>query len=53
MFCAAAGRDPSGPYIVTDVCIHNPDITNNSEVVSEEAHYSMLFLSQQYGLGTC
>ena len=48
---ASAGRDPYGPHIVTDVCIHNPDNTNNCELVSAEAHYSTSFLSQQYGLG--
>jgi len=36
------GRDPFGPYVVTDVCIHQPDNINNYELVTEVAHYSMV-----------
>ena len=47
----SAGRDPCGAYAVTDVCTHNTDNTNNCELVSEETHYFVVFLSEQYGLG--
>jgi len=35
-------RDLLGSYIVTDVCIHNPDNKKNCKLVPEEA--------QQYGV---
>ena len=47
---ASAWRDPFGPYIVTDVCVHNPENINNCEGVTEEAHYCLVLLLQQYGL---
>jgi hypothetical protein len=43
------GRDPFGPYTVTDVCIHNPENINNCELVTGGAHYCMMLL-QQYEL---
>jgi hypothetical protein len=45
-----SGRDPAGSHIAADVCIHNPENINNYEPVPEEAHYTLLFLLQQYGL---
>jgi len=39
---ASDWRDPSGPYIVTDVCLHNPENVNNRKGVTEEANYSMV-----------
>jgi hypothetical protein len=48
---ASAGQDPCGSYIVTGVCIHNTENTNNRELLPEEAHYCMVFLSQQHGFG--
>lgn len=35
---ASAGGDPYGPYIVTEVCIHNTENTNKYELLPEEAH---------------
>jgi len=48
----SARLDPFGSYVVTQVCIHNPETNkNNCKLVPEEAHNctSMLLL-QQYGL---
>lgn len=39
---ASEGRDPFGPYIVTDVSINNPDNISNYEPVAEVAHYCMV-----------
>jgi len=50
MSYASAERDASEPYVVTDVCIHNTENINNYERVTEEAHYCMVFLLQQYEL---
>ena len=47
---ASAGRDPAGPYIVTDVCRDNPHNINNYEPLLYEAHYCMVLLLQQCGL---
>ena len=47
---SSAGRDHIGTYIVKDVCIHNPENINNWESVTEESHYCMLLLLQQFGL---
>lgn len=48
---ASARRYPFAWYIVTDVCIHNTEYINNYELVTGEAHYSMVLLSLHYGLG--
>jgi hypothetical protein len=47
---ASALRDPSGPYFVTDVCIHTTENINNRECVTKEARYCMVLLLQQHGL---
>ena len=46
----SAGQDHIGSYIVKDVCIHNQENINNWESVTEQSHYCMLLLLQQYGL---
>ena len=46
----SAGQDHIGSYIVKDVCIHNPENINNCESVTEESHYCVVLLLQQYGL---
>jgi len=48
---ASAGRDPFASCIVTDVCIHKTEYINKCKLIPGEAHYSMLLLSLQYGLG--
>ena len=35
---------------VKDVCIHNPETFSNWERITEESHYCMVLLLQQYGL---
>ena len=50
---ASAGRDPFASYIVTDVCVYNSEYINNCELIPVEAHYSVVLLSLQYGLGPC
>jgi hypothetical protein len=45
---ASVERDASGPYIVTDVCIHNKENIKNYERVREEARYCTVMLLQQY-----
>jgi hypothetical protein len=42
--------DPVEPYIVTDVCIHNPENINNWDCITEKAHYCMVLLLQLYWL---
>ena len=55
MSYASAGEDPCVSYRVTGVCIHNTENINNCELLSEEAHCRMVFLTQQRGFGllTC
>jgi hypothetical protein len=43
---ASAGQDPTGLYIVADVCIHNPHNINNYKFLPEEADYCIVFLLQ-------
>ena len=50
MLHASAGQDHIGSYIVKNVCIHNPETSSNWERVTEESHYCMVLLLQQYGL---
>ena len=50
MSYGSAGQDHIGSYIVKDVCIHNPENINNWESVTEESHYCVMLLLQQYGL---
>ena len=45
---ASPGRHPVGSYIVTDDCIHNPNNISNWECETEETHYSMVLLLQQF-----
>ena len=50
MSYVSSGQDHIGSCIVKDVCLHNPENINNCESVTEESHYCMLLLLQQYGL---
>ena len=47
---ASTGRNPVGSYIVTDVCIHNPENINNRECITEKVRNSVVLLLQQYSL---
>jgi hypothetical protein len=47
---ASAGRDHVGSWIIKDVCIHNPEHVNIWDSITEEAHYCMVLLLQQFGL---
>jgi hypothetical protein len=48
---ASHGRDPVQSYIVTDVCIYNPENTNNWKYITERGLYCMMvLLLQQYWL---
>ena len=44
---ASAVQDHFGSYIVKGVCLHNSDNMNTWELLTEEAHYCMVFLLQQ------
>ena len=50
MSYASAGQGHIECYIVKDVCIHNLENINNLESVTEQSHYCILLLLQQYGL---
>jgi hypothetical protein len=52
MSYVSAGRDHVGSCITKDVCIHNPENINIWDSITEEAHYCMVLLLQQFGLLT-
>ena len=47
---ASAGQIHIGSYIVKDACIHNPENKNNWVPVTEETHYYIVLVLQQYEL---
>ena len=51
--CASAARDPSGPYIVANVCIYTTEYINIRESVTEEVRYCMLLLQQHVLVNVC
>ena len=50
MSYASPGQDPIGSYTVTDDCTHNPENISNWECITEESHYCMMLLLEQFGL---
>ena len=50
MSYASAGQDHIGSYIVKDVCMYYPKNMYNWEGITEESHYCMVVLIQQYRL---
>jgi len=46
----SAVRDPFGCCNGADVCIHNPEDTNNCKRITHEAHNCTVLQLQQYGL---